>query len=301
MRFLVAGGTGYLGTALRRRLEQDGHEVTGLTRHEPGQGQVRWDPARAPLGVEVVENADVVVNVCGSSLLGNPHSSAYARRLFDSRVQTTRTLAEAIAASDRKPAFLAGNGTSYYGDHGDEPINEDGDSRGEALLTRVTRDWQAATEPAAAAGARTCVLRTAPVFGRGSMVATTLRRLFRLGLGGRLGDGRQYFALVSTHDWVEAVARLAADDTLAGPVNLVAPDLPTNAEFTKSLGKVLHRPTVVPVPAPAIKLVAGPMAPELLNSVRAHPRALLDAGFVFRHPDGQAVLAYAFAGRLSGQ
>lgn len=296
MRILIAGDSGYLGTALRRRFEHDGHQVTGLTRHAPGADQIRWDPSRAPLGVEVVENADVVVNVSGSSLLGNPHSSAYARRLFDSRVQTTRTLAEAIAGSDRKPAFLAGNGTSYYGDHGDEPIGEDGDSRGDALLTRVARDWQAATEPAAAAGARVCVLRTSPVFGEGSLVATTLRRLFRLGLGGRLGDGRQYFALVSAHDWVEAVTRLARDDTLSGPVNLVAPELPTNAELTKTLGRVLHRPAVVAVPAAAIRLAAGPMAPEILNSVRARPQVLLDAGFDFRHPTGEAVLNYAFAG-----
>lgn len=296
MRILIAGDSGYLGTALRQRLERDGHEVTGLTRQEPRDNQVKWDPSRAPLGVQVVENADVVVNLAGSSLLGNPHSSAYERRLFESRVETTRTLSEAIAGSDRKPAFLAGNGTSIYGDHGDEQIGEDGDSRGEALLTRVTRDWQAATEPATTAGARTCILRTAPVFGPGSMVATTLRRIFRLGVGGRLGNGRQYFALVSAHDWVEAVARLAVDDSLAGPVNLVAPDLPTNAEFTKALGRALHRPAIVPVPAPVIRLAAGPMAPELLNSVRARPQVLLDAGFEFAHPDVEAVLRYAFSG-----
>lgn len=294
MRFLIAGESGFLGTTLRRRLEQDGHEVTGLTRHRPGPGQVLWDPARAPLGVEVVENADVVVNLAGSSLLGNPHSSGYARALFESRVRTTRTLADAIAASDRKPAFLAGNGISWYGDHGDELLTEDSDSRGEALLTRVTREWQAATEPAAAAGARVCVLRTAPVFGRGSMVTTMLGRLFRLGLGGRLGDGRQWFPLVSSHDWAEAAARLAVDEALSGPVNLVAPDLPTNAELTAALGRVLHRPTVLPVPAAAIRLAAGPMAPELLNSVHARPAVLLDAGFTFRHPDVDAILAFSY-------
>ena len=296
MRILIAGDSGYLGTALRQRLERDGHEVTGLTRQDPGDDQVRWDPSRAPLGVQVVENADVVVNLTGSSLLGIPHLPSYERRLFESRVATTRTLAEAIAGSDRKPAFLAGNGISFYGDHGDEPIGEDGDSRGDALLTRVTRDWQAATEPAAAAGARTCILRTAPVFGPGSMVATTLRRVFRLGVGGRLGNGRQYFALVSAHDWVAAAARLAVDDALAGPVNLVAPDLPTNAEFTEALGRALRRPAIVPVPAPVIRLAAGPMAPELLSSVRARPQVLLDAGFEFAHPDVDAVLGYAFSG-----
>ena len=295
MRFLIAGGTGYLGTALRRRLELDGHEITVLTRGAPDPGQVRWDPARVPLGVDVVENADVVVNVSGSSLLGNPHSSSYARRLFESRVQTTRVLAEAIAESGRKPAFLAGNGSSYYGDHGDEELTEESDSRGDALLTRVTRDWQAATEPASGAGARVCVLRTAPVFGPGSMAAKALRLIFRLGLGGRLGNGRQYFALVSTHDWVEAVARLATDDEFEGPVNLATPQPATNAEFTAGLGRALHRPTVVRVPAPLIRLGAGPMAPELLNSVRMRPEALLRSGFEFRYPTVESAVRYAFA------
>lgn len=294
MRILVAGDSGYLGTQLRRRLEGAGHEVVGLTRHDPGPGQARWDPQRAPLDVGVVERTDVVVNLCGSSLLGNPHSQAYAARLFDSRVTTTRVLADAIAASRRKPALLAGNGTSFYGDRGDELLTEDSGTQGDALLTRVTRQWQEATEPAVDAGARVCVLRTAPVFGPGSMVARTLRRVFRLGAGGRLGSGRQYFPLISTHDWVEAAVRLATDDLLRGPVNLVAPELPTNAELTRAMADVLHRPAVLPVPAAAIRVAAGPMAPELLSSVRARPQVLLDAGFTFRHPNVEEILAFTY-------
>ena len=295
MRFLVAGGTGYLGTSLRQRLELDGHEVTTLTRREPRSGQVRWDPGRSPLDVEVVEGVDVVVSLAGSSLLGNPHSSAYERRLYDSRVQPTRTLAEAIARSSRKPALLAGNGSSWYGDHGEEVVTEDSDSRGDALLTRVTREWQAATTAASDAGARVCVMRTAPVFGRGSMARTALRWIFGIGLGGRLGNGRQYFPVVSTRDWVEAVVRLATDEELDGPVNLAAAEPATNAEFTAALGRILRRPTLAPAPAGLIRLGAGPMAPELLNSVRIRPAVLLAAGFGFRDPDVDAVLRYAFA------
>jgi len=294
MRILIAGGTGYLGTALRGRLERSGHEITTLTRHEPGPGQIRWAPGHSPLGVEVVENADVVINVTGSSLLGNPHSSAYARQLFQSRVDTTRTLADAIARSERRPALLAGNGTSWYGDHGDELVTETGDSRGDALLTRVTREWQAATEPAVDAGARVCILRTAPVFGRGSMVASVLGRLFKLGLGGRVASGRQYFPLVAIHDWVEAVAGLTTDDQTSGPVNLTIPEPTTNAEFTTTLARLLHRPAVLPVPAPAVRLAAGPMAPELLNSIRLRPEALLRSGFEFRHSTVEAVLRSCF-------
>jgi uncharacterized protein (TIGR01777 family) len=295
MRFLIAGDRGYLGTALRRRLERDEHEVVGLTRGEPGPGQVQWDPGSVPLDPALLDDVDVVACLTGSPLLGNPHSSAYARKLFESRVVPTRVLAEAIAASDRKPAFLAGNGSSWYGDRGEDLLTEREPSRGDGLLTRVTREWQAATQPAAEAGARVCVLRTAPVFGPGSMVATTLRRVFLLGVGGRLGSGRQYFPLVSAHDWVEAVTLLATQDTVRGPVNLVVPEVPTNAEFTAELARVLHRPAVLPVPAPAIRLAAGPMAPELLNSVRARPQALLDAGFGFRHPHVADVLGFTYA------
>src|ERR1700712_2841709 len=182
MRFLIAGSSGFLGTRLRERLGARGHHVTALVRRPPRTGEVRWDPYSSGLGVEVVENHDVVVNLAGSSTVGNPHSKRWAEAMMNSRVTTTRVLAEAIAASDRKPVFLAGNGIGIYGDHGSEPLTEEAHSRGNALLTRVSRAWQAATEPAAAAGARVCVLRTSPIYDRRSQPLSALRLLFKAGL-----------------------------------------------------------------------------------------------------------------------
>lgn len=294
MHVLIAGSSGFLGTHLTHRLAQDGHTVTPLVRRNPQPGARRWDPYAGPLDPATLEDVDVVVNLAGSPTLGNPHSSSWARELERSRVTTTRVLAQAIAASEQRPAFLAGNGISYYGDHGDEPLDESADSRGDALLTRVTRHWQAATTPASDAGARVAVIRTAPVLDADSAPLKQLRLLFSTGLGGRLGSGRQYFPVISLRDWVGGVAHLVTS-ALDGPVNLCAPQVPTNAEFTAALGAALHRPTLAPVPAAVIKAAAGPMAPELLNSVRGVPRALLDDGYRFADPDISAVLATALA------
>ena len=171
----------------------------------------------------------MVVNLAGSPTLGNPHSEKWARELRESRVTTTRVLADAIAASDRKPAFLAGNGISYYGDRGDSGpvLDESADSRGDALLTSVTREWQAAAEPAAEAGARLCVLRTAPVMDRRSEPLKQLRLLFLAGLGGKLGDGRQRMPMISLRDWVGAIVHLAEH---AGRVGAVQPVLPADTD-----------------------------------------------------------------------
>ncbi|MGN6250957.1 MAG: TIGR01777 family oxidoreductase [Marmoricola sp.] len=294
MHVLVAGSSGFLGTHLTQRLEHDGHTVTPLVRRTPQAGQRQWDPYAGPLDPATLEDVDVVVNLAGSPTLGNPHSSSWARELEHSRVTTTRVLADAIAASDRRPAFLAGNGISYYGDHGDDRLDESADSRGDALLTRVTRHWQAATAPASEAGARVAVIRTAPVLDASSAPLKQLKLLFSTGLGGRLGSGRQYFPVISLRDWVGGVAHLSTS-TLDGPVNLCAPEVPTNAEFTAALGSALHRPTLAPVPAAAIRLAAGPMAPEVLNSVRGVPQALLEDGYTFADPDISAVLATGLA------
>ena len=294
MHVLLAGSSGFLGTHLSERLRHDGHRVTPLVRRAPQAGQRRWDPYAGPLDPATLEDVDVVVNLAGSPTLGNPHSEKWAHGLERSRVTTTRVLADAIAASDRKPAFLAGNGISFYGDHGDQRLDETADSRGAALLTRVTRRWQAATTPASDAGARVAVIRTAPVLDAASAPLKQLRMLFSTGLGGRLGSGRQYFPVVSLRDWVGGVAHLVTSE-VGGPVNLCAPQVPTNGEFTAALGAALHRPTLAPVPAIAIRAAAGPMAPEVLNSVRGVPQALLDDGYTFADRDISAILATALA------
>ncbi len=295
---VIAGASGFLGTHLGAALERRGHTVTRLVRRpHTGPGESRWDPGTGQLDRELCERADVVVNLAGSPTLGNPHSRAWARALRESRVRSTTVLAEAVAASQRRPAFLAGNGISWYGDHGapGPALTEVSDSRGHALLTEVTRDWQAAADPAVAAGARVCVLRTAPVMDRRAAPLRMLRPLFLAGLGGRLGSGRQVMAMISLRDWVGAAAHLVEHDEVEGPANLVCPQPPTNAEFTRALGDLLHRPTLAVAPAPVLRLAAGPMAPELLGSVDARPAVLTASGYEFHDPDVEAVLRVGLA------
>lgn len=291
MRFLIAGSTGFLGTRLRERLSARGHEVTSLVRRPPaGADEVQWDPYVAGLGVEVVDNHDVVVNLAGSPTAGNPHSKKWAENLMSSRVTTTRVLAETIAASRTRPTFLAGNGIGIYGDHGNQLVTEDAGSRGDSLLTRVSRAWQDATEPAQAAGARVCVLRTSPIYDRRSQPLGMLRLLFRAGLGGPLGDGSQYVPMISTRDWVDAVVHLAETDAASGAFNLCCEQAPTNKEFTRELAHQVNRPAFVRVPAFVLRPAAGPMANELLGSVNCVPAALTASGFTHRDPDVSAVL-----------
>lgn len=295
MRILIAGASGFLGSRLRDSLVLAGHDVTSLVRRTPGPNQAQWDPYAGTLDPELVEAADVVVNLAGSPTLGNPHSKKWAENLLESRVTTTRVLAEAIAASARRPAFLAGNGISYYGDQGDTLLTEAADSRGDAFLTEVTRQWQAATQPALDAGARVCVLRTAPVLDAESAPLKQLLLLFKTGLGGKLSGGDQYFPIISVEDWVGAVTYCAEHEELSGPVNLVCPQPPTNAEFTAALAALVHRPAFFGVPGPVLKVAAGRMAPELLGSIRAVPEALTEAGFRFADRDVTEVLRAATA------
>jgi uncharacterized protein (TIGR01777 family) len=294
MRIVMAGASGFLGTAWRDHLARQGHEVVRLVRGEAMSDQESsWDPHRGDLDRSVIEQADAVACLSGSSLAGNPHSAKYRRTLRDSRVNPTTTLAEAIAASDRKPAFVAQNGTSYYGDRGDEELREDSGTAPGSLLTEVTRVWQAATEPAAEAGARVVVLRTAPVMHPQALTFRLLKTVFKTGLAGPLGDGRQYFPLITLQDWLRAATFLLERDGSSGPYNLSIPEPCTNAEFTRALGEAVHRPARVRVPAGIIRKAAGQLSGELVGSARIMPAALLKDGFSFDHPDVRAVLAYA--------
>lgn len=293
MRILIAGASGFLGSRLRNSMALAGHEVTSLVRRTPGPGEAHWEPYDGILGAALVENTDIVINLAGSPTLGNPHSKKWADNLLHSRVTTTRVLAEAIAASSRRPAYLAGNGISFYGDRGSELLPETAPTSGDAFLTEVTRQWQAATQPALDAGSRVCVLRTAPVLDQSSAPLKQLLLQFKAGLGGKLSSGEQYFPVISVEDWVAAVMFLAEHDELSGPVNLCCPQTPTNAEFTAALAALVHRPAVFRVPGPVLKVVAGRMAPEALGSIRAVPEVLLDADFRFADRDVTEVLRAA--------
>ena len=291
LHVVVAGASGFLGTHLTAALDLAGHRTTRLVRRPAsGPGESTWDPYADVYDRDVIASADVVVNLAGAPLLGNVHSKKWAQDVMESRVTTTRLLARAIAETEKPAAFLAGNGIAFYGDRGEEVLTETSDSRGDALLTRVTRDWEAATTAARDAGARVVVLRTSPVMDRRSAPLGPLSTLFRTGLGGKLGSGRQRMPMISLRDWVSAVIHLAEDDDAHGPVNLCCVETPTNAEFTKTLAKALHRPSFATVPGKVLEVAAGPMAPELLGSVNARPAALLDQGFTFRDPDVASVV-----------
>ncbi|GAA4381688.1 TIGR01777 family oxidoreductase [Nocardioides caricicola] len=283
LNVVIAGASGFLGTHLAEELTGRGHSVVALVRRPTSApDESAWDPYADVYDRATIERADVVVNLAGSPTIGNPHSGAWARNLRTSRVTTTRVLAEAVASSDRKPAFLAGNAIAWYGDHGSQVVTEASGSEGDSLLTEVTREWQDAALPAVDAGARVCLLRTAPVMDRRGAPLKQLRLLTKLGLGARLGSGRQHMAMISLRDWVGAVAHLAEHDEVSGPVNLCSPETPTNAEFTAALARALQRRAFLAVPEFAIRLGAGRLAPEALGSLNLRPAVLEDSGYWFR-------------------
>ena len=296
LSIVLAGGSGFLGTHLRRALSERGHHVTTLVRRPTDDpSEATWDPYAGTVPQPLIDAADVVVNLAGSPTLGNPHSKKWARELRESRVTTTRVLAEAIAAAPTPPAFLAGNGIAYYGDHGEAVLTELSDTRGHALLTDVTREWQAAALPAEQAGARVCILRTSPVMDQPAAPLKQQRLQFKAGLGGRIGDGSHYMPMSSLRDWVGAVVHLAEHPTASGPFNICLPQAPTNAEFTRALAAAVGRKAFLPVPAAVIKVAAGEMAPELLGSVNARPAALLEVGYTFQDPDVESTLRTALS------
>lgn len=296
MHILIAGGSGFLGTALRAHLAVAGHSITQLVRSEPSApAQVRWNPYAGDLDPAVVDRADVVINLAGAPLARWPLTTAYKQEIVDSRVATTRTLAETIASTGGGAALINASGINYYGsDRGDEPLDEHS-AAGSDFMAEVSKQWEDATSAAADGGARVAVLRTSVVLDRSGGALKPLLLPFRLGVGGRLGTGQQWFATVSLADYVAAVTRIATDDSMSGPYNIVAPIPATNAEFTAALGQRLHRPTRLPVPAVALKAALPELSRSLLGGVKASPRRLIEAGFEFAHPTIGAQLDAALA------
>ncbi|GAB3195223.1 TIGR01777 family oxidoreductase [Nocardioides hungaricus] len=294
---VIAGASGFLGSHLSDELRARGHQVVTLVRRPAHSAhESAWDPYAGTYDRDTIERADVVVNLAGTPTVGNPHSRTWARNLRASRVTTTRVLAEAVASSERRPAYLAGNAIAWYGDHGDEVVTESSDSRGDSLLTEVTREWQDAATPAVEAGARVCFLRTAPVMDRAGAPLKQLALLTRLGLGARLGSGRQHMAMISLRDWIEGTAHLVESD-VSGPANLCCPETPTNREFTDALARALHRRALLAVPSPAIRLGAGPLSPEALGSIDLRPTVLEASGYEFRDRSVDDVIAAGLARR----
>jgi uncharacterized protein len=294
MKFVMAGSSGFLGTAWREHLAREGHEVVRLVRRDvAADDESRWDPVSRQIDAAVVESADVVANVAGTPLTHWPWTAGYQRTFVESRVGTTRTLAEAVARSASKPALVAQNGVAGYGDRADLVLTEASDTDAETFMGRVTRGWEQATAPAAAAGARVVVLRSAPVLDKRGAPLKQLSLLFRAGLGGKVGGGQQYFPTISLSDWLRAATFLATHEGCSGPYNLAGPNPSTNAEFSAELARMLHRPAVIPVPAWPVRAALAPIATEILGSSRVEPARLLEAGFEFEHPTLNSRLAAA--------
>lgn len=284
MKIIVAGASGFLGTALRRQLADAGHEVVQLVR-SPAESpdQIRWDPARGELDPFALDGADTVINLGGAPIAHWPWTDSYKQQILNSRLETTGTIARAIARLDEQPALVNASGINYYGNRGDEQVDEDSPA-GDEFLALVSRRWEEAAQPAVDAGARVVAMRTGVVLDRSGGALKPLVIPFRLGLGGKLGDGRQFFPTISLPDYLRAATRLATDSSLQGPFNVMGPSAPTNEEFARALGKHLHRPTVVPMPSFVVKMAAGEMSTLLLTSVNAVPRRLMEVGFEFQHP-----------------
>ena len=288
-RVLVSGVSGPIGTALLPTLKASGAQITRLARgsaghpaHSGGDEQrIAWDPAQ-PLSANAVSGFDAVIHLAGESIVGR-WTDEKKRKIRDSRVLGTENLALALAQAKEKPqVFICSSAIGYYGSRGDELLHEES-APGEGFLPDVCREWEAATQAAADAGIRTVQIRTGVVLSPKGGALGKMMTPFKLGVGGRIGDGRQWMSWIDVQDMVGAIHHILKSDLLRGPVNMVAPKPVTNEEFTKTLASVLSRPAIFPVPAFVVKLAFGEMGETvLLGSQRVEPTRLVTSGYPFR-------------------
>jgi len=289
-KILVSGVSGPIGAALLPSLQSNGAGITRLMRARSGVSPanatevVPWDPEKH-IALEAVSGFDAVIHLAGESIVGR-WSAAKKAKIRDSRLVGTRNLAEALAQAKSKPqVFVCSSAIGYYGDRGDEVLNEK-TTAGAGFLAEVCRDWEAATQPASAAGIRTVQIRTGVVLSPKGGALGKMLPPFKMGVGGRIGSGRQWMSWIDIADMVGAIQHILKSDALQGPVNLVAPRPVTNAEFTKTLASVLSRPAIFPVPAFAVKLAFGEMGETvLLGSQRVEAAQLVSSGYQFRFSD----------------
>jgi uncharacterized protein (TIGR01777 family) len=297
MRVIVTGSTGLVGRALVRSLLSDGHEVTRLVRggsqgfRAPGTAAVRWNPERGEIDAGELEGHDAAVHLAGENVGEGRWDEEKKRRIRESRAKGTSLLAGALAGLGAKPRVLvSASATGFYGDRGPEILREESAS-GEGFLPEVCREWEKSTLAASHAGIRVVHLRIGVVLaGEGGALQKMLTP-FKLGVGGKVGSGSQYMSWITLEDLIGVIRRAIEDESLRGPVNAVAPQQVTNAEFTKALGRVLGRPTFFAVPAFAARLAFGETADALLlASTRVEPARLKDVGYQFKHPEIEGAL-----------
>jgi hypothetical protein len=291
MKVAVSGASGLIGSALVPALEDAGHEVIRLVRREPaGAAEVRWDPTAGTLDAAALEGVGAIVHLAGENV-GRRWTKARKDLILQSRVRGTRLLAQTVAQLSPAPALVCASAVGYYGVLGDEPVDESA-PRGKGFLAGVVAAWEEAAEPARDAGARVAHLRCGLVLSRKEGALARLTTPFKLGVGGRVGNGRQWWSWVSITDTVSAY-RYAVEGDLAGAANVVAPGAVRNADFAKALGRALHRPSVLPLPALAVKAMFGQMGEEmLLGGQRVEARVLHERGFAFAHAALDEALAH---------
>jgi uncharacterized protein (TIGR01777 family) len=291
MRIAVTGASGLIGSSLAASLSTTGHDVVPIVRRETGRaGEVAWDPHAGVIDTAALEGVDAVVHLAGAPI-GRRWTAGRKREIIESRERGTRLLATALTTLERRPrVFVSASAVGIYGSRGDEVLIESSE-HGSDFLATVCEAWEGTTRPAAEAGIRVVNLRFGVVL---EALLSRLLRPFRLGLGGRVGNGRQWLSWIALDDATAAIREALSNFSLQGPVNAASPLPVTNAELTRTLGRVLHRPTVIPVPAAAISLAFGEMGRSvLLASQRATPERLEAAGFAFAYPELEAALLHA--------
>ncbi len=286
MKILIAGASGLVGSALDLQLKAEGAEVTPLVRSAAKSGEIEWHPNRGTIDGPALEGFDAVINLAGEGIANGRWTEAKKRRIIDSRVNGTRLLSETIANLSRKPkAFINASAVGFYGSRGDELVGEES-GPGEGFLAGVCRQWESATARAEQAGIRVVKLRFGVILAKDGGILGSMLGPFKLGLGGKIGSGEQVISWVAIDDVVAAISFILQNESLRGPVNVVAPHPVTNEEFTKTLGRVLSRPTFMAMPAFAARLAFGEMADEMmLSSTRVAAKVLNDAGFKFQYPE----------------
>ena len=291
MKVLIAGASGLVGSALIPALEADGAEITRLVRSFARTGEIEWHPNQDEIDTDKLKGFDAVINLAGENIAAGRWTDDQKRKIRDSRVNGTHLLSEAIAKLAKRPGlFVCASATGIYGDRGDEVLDEQSDSGG-GFLAGVCREWEMATAPVLQAGVRTVTLRFGPILAREGGMLAKLLTPFKMGMGGKVGSGKQYISWVAIDDAIGAIRIALSDESIRGPLNVVSPNPVTNEVFTKTLGHVLSRPTGLAIPAFAAKLAFGEMADEmLLTSQRVMPKRLVEAGYDFQQPELEGAL-----------
>lgn len=300
MRWLLAGGSGFLGSALRVRLAERGDEVRRLVRRRPATAtEFGWDPDHFEIDRAALEGVDAVVNLCGVGVADRPWTPARRELLRSSRVNPTGTLAAALAdlaASGTAPVLIQAGGIAYYGTEPTHVPHTEDSPVGPDFLAQLVRDWEQAADPAVEAGVRTVFMRTSPVLDARGGSFKLMKLAWSLGGGAVLGDGRQRMPMISLEDFLRFVLWAADSSEPTGPYNLTIPEPTTNAEFSDVLARELKRPRLLRMPAPLLRIPLGELAEQLVGDLNAVPRRLVDQGFVFEAPDVTSTVRSALVG-----